>query len=320
MMLTTPKGLIKPELTDPADLRIFIGQNMDLIDELLDNVNGTAFAVIKTAEEWELENPILEEGTFGVAKDTLRIKIGDGVRSWVDLPYFTQGEKGNAPAHQWDGTSLQFENPDGTWGSLVNLKGEQGQGLVPGGTAGQILQKASSTDYDAKWVDFNPTPSWSEILNKPSTFPPSSHTHSYLPLSGGNVTGNLGITGTKAVSIGSWDSSTPSTSPVAQLVLSGAHNSGYNLGTKLLIEGYDNETQTTILRAVDENSNVDIEFKSGIGTPINYFRGNIGVGTTAPAEQVHTSEKVRADKGFVTGDFVIEYNATSKCLEFNAVG
>ena len=36
-----------------------------------------------------------------------------------------------------------------------------------------------------------PAYAWSEITNKPSTFPPSSHTHSYLPLSGGNLTGAL---------------------------------------------------------------------------------------------------------------------------------
>ena len=33
-------------------------------------------------------------------------------------------------------------------------------------------------------------PDWSDIQNKPSTFPPESHTHSYLPLTGGTLTGN----------------------------------------------------------------------------------------------------------------------------------
>lgn len=51
--------------------------------------------------------------------------------SWgeeVDL----KGEKGNPPAHQWDGTKLEFENPDGTPGQEVDLKGEQGEkGDIP---------------------------------------------------------------------------------------------------------------------------------------------------------------------------------------------
>lgn len=32
---------------------------------------------------------------------------------------------------------------------------------------------------------------WGNVTDKPSTFPPSSHTHSYLPLSGGTLTGGL---------------------------------------------------------------------------------------------------------------------------------
>lgn len=32
---------------------------------------------------------------------------------------------------------------------------------------------------------------WNNVSGKPSTYPPSSHTHSYLPLSGGTITGNI---------------------------------------------------------------------------------------------------------------------------------
>ena len=38
-----------------------------------------------------------------------------------------------------------------------------------------------------------PTYSWGEITGKPSTFTPSSHTHNYLPLSGGTMSGDIGI-------------------------------------------------------------------------------------------------------------------------------
>lgn len=34
-----------------------------------------------------------------------------------------KGDKGDMPAHQWDGTRLRFERPDGTWGEWVELKG-----------------------------------------------------------------------------------------------------------------------------------------------------------------------------------------------------
>lgn len=43
------------------------------------------------------------------------------------------GDIGPRPAHQWSGTSIRFQNPDGTWGAYVNLKGNQGDpGLIDG--------------------------------------------------------------------------------------------------------------------------------------------------------------------------------------------
>lgn len=35
-----------------------------------------------------------------------------------------KGEKGDKPAHLWDGTKLSFESPDGTFGEPVDLRGE----------------------------------------------------------------------------------------------------------------------------------------------------------------------------------------------------
>lgn len=43
-------------------------------------------------------------------------------------------------------------------------------------------------------------PTWGEVSGKPTTFAPSNHTHSYLPLSGGTVTGNLTVTGSGTAS------------------------------------------------------------------------------------------------------------------------
>ena len=36
------------------------------------------------------------------------------------------GEKGDKPAHQWRGTALRFEKPDGSWGQFVDLEGPRG--------------------------------------------------------------------------------------------------------------------------------------------------------------------------------------------------
>lgn len=40
-----------------------------------------------------------------------------------------QGERGDTgpmPAHEWRGTQLRFEKPDGTWGDFVELRGPKG--------------------------------------------------------------------------------------------------------------------------------------------------------------------------------------------------
>ncbi len=36
----------------------------------------------------------------------------------------TVGAKGDMPAHRWDAASVQFQNPDGTWGELIDLRSE----------------------------------------------------------------------------------------------------------------------------------------------------------------------------------------------------
>lgn len=37
------------------------------------------------------------------------------------------GPKGDKPAHEWKGTKLRFEQPDGTWGKFVDIKGKDGK-------------------------------------------------------------------------------------------------------------------------------------------------------------------------------------------------
>ena len=40
-----------------------------------------------TASDWSANNPVLAEGEIGFELDTARIKVGDGVRNWLNLPY-----------------------------------------------------------------------------------------------------------------------------------------------------------------------------------------------------------------------------------------
>lgn len=38
--------------------------------------------------EWTTDNPILDEGEPGLETDTGKFKLGDGIQSWIDLPYY----------------------------------------------------------------------------------------------------------------------------------------------------------------------------------------------------------------------------------------
>ena len=69
-----------------------------------------------------------------------------------------KGDTGPMPAHQWKGTTLRFEQPNGTWGKFVDLKGaagkegDAGRTVIVGrsgsssGGIGSLLPGASNTE------------------------------------------------------------------------------------------------------------------------------------------------------------------------------
>lgn len=58
----------------------------------------------------------------------------EGIAAEVQARQGDKGDKGDAgavgrpPRHEWRGTKLRFENPDGTWGEWVDLQGFPGIG------------------------------------------------------------------------------------------------------------------------------------------------------------------------------------------------
>lgn len=62
-----------------------------------------------------------------------------------------QGPKGDKPDHEWKGTKLRFEKPDGSWGKFVDLKGADGKGgtVFIGGGGGQFNPAALDTLHTA---------------------------------------------------------------------------------------------------------------------------------------------------------------------------
>ena len=47
-----------------------------------------------TAARWAEVNPILDAGEPGFVYDENRLKVGDGVTHWNDLPYLAEGQGG----------------------------------------------------------------------------------------------------------------------------------------------------------------------------------------------------------------------------------
>ena len=133
---------------------------------------------------------------------------------------------------------------------------------------------------------------WSNVTGKPSTFTPSSHTHSYLPLSGGTLTGSIGennhngvlqIKNTYSYSGTGYHSPLRVISPNAtgsQCIMIGPANSAknagymafYNTGTS----GSNSNRLSFGLYAVDNIINI-------LGT------GYVGIGTTSPSYTLEVS-------------------------------
>lgn len=74
---------------------------------------------------YELAQSLGFSGTLEQFIESLRGPVGPSGKDGKDGKSIKgdKGDKGDMPAHQWDGTRLRFERPDGTWGQWVELKG-----------------------------------------------------------------------------------------------------------------------------------------------------------------------------------------------------
>jgi len=82
---------------------------------------------------------------------SIRFQNPDGSwGEWVDL----QGERGigEIPTHEWQDTSIRFQNPDGSWREWVDLQGERGESVVgPEGPQGPPGAQGESYAIGNTW-------------------------------------------------------------------------------------------------------------------------------------------------------------------------
>lgn len=58
------------------------------------------------------------------------------------------GEVGDIPTHEWNGTSIRFELPDGNWSDWIDLKGEKGDKGNTGATGAAGEDGADGIDLE----------------------------------------------------------------------------------------------------------------------------------------------------------------------------
>jgi hypothetical protein len=101
-------------------------------------------------------------------------------------------------AYTGGGGSLQLYSPYSSTYGGTHLKARFGNYSVSSGNSWTDLKELA-------WVE---DLTWNNISGKPSTFTPTSHSHDYLPLSGGTITGNINFA-----------SNTSTTSPTGQRIV-----------------------------------------------------------------------------------------------------
>ena len=79
----------------------------------------------------------------------------------------------------------------GTWGISISGNAATASSVSWSGITGKPSSMPASDVYAWAKASSKPSYSWSEITSKPSTFTPASHTHAYIPLSGGTITGSI---------------------------------------------------------------------------------------------------------------------------------
>lgn len=89
---------------------------------------------------------------------------------------------------------------NGSWGNWQELNtwrplGTGANDACAGNDSRLSNARPASDVYAWAKASSKPAYNWSEINNKPSTYPPAAHTHAYLPLAGGTMTGALNMNG-----------------------------------------------------------------------------------------------------------------------------
>lgn len=199
------------------------------------NISGKIQFRRDTAANWTSKNPTLLAGELGYETDTHKIKVGDGSTAWKSLPYvwkttvatgssngtiavdgtdvavkglgsaaYTDSTAYAAANHNHDGRYIYWggtasNNSAWTWGTLTVANGYTQHSHLTGssGCEGGFASKGGQLNMQLDGYFYQNEGKYRCLdTSDSSSFAPASHSHSYLPLSGGTLTGNLTFSGT----------------------------------------------------------------------------------------------------------------------------
>lgn len=175
------------------------------VDSLLSGKSDTGHTHVQFIQEVKFSNGTYSDPLNGTA---VAIKASGGIAS--DLIY--EGGKTLADKYQAKGSYAAASHKQAyTSGECTTYNADDNtMGVTPAavkkafgifGPKAHTHKKSDITDFPTSlpasdvygWAKASSKPSysWSEITSKPSTFTPASHTHAYIPLSGGTITGSI---------------------------------------------------------------------------------------------------------------------------------
>ena len=212
---------------------------------------------------------------------------GDGNKTQVTASQFNGSLNGNASS----ASSVAWTNVSGRPSSLP---------------ASDVYSWAKSSS--------KPSYSWSEITSKPSTFTPASHTHAYIPLSGGTITGsiirssggswisarnNVAVRGT-ATGKDSWNpvvgQATPNgywtignLAPNDNLAFSYTSNTNYNAGNNSATTVYLPVQEGTIITSATIGSQ-SVKYATSAGSAGSVAWGNVSGKPSSYTPSSHTHD------------------------------
>ena len=227
-----------------------------------------------------------------------------------------------------DGSKIKLINEyifDGGDGNKTQVTASQFNGSLNGNASsassvawtnvsGRPSSLPASDVYSWAKASSKPSYSWSEITSKPSTFTPASHTHAYIPLSGGTITGsiirssggswisarnNVAVRGT-ATGKDSWNPVVGQATPNGywtignlasndNLAFSYTSNTNYNAGTNSATTVYLPVQEGTIITSATIGSQ-SVKYATSAGSASSVAWGNVSGKPSSYTPSSHTHD------------------------------